>query len=295
MQRSHRIAMGSVLVGIIVLALKALAYHLTGSLALFSDAMESTVNVASALATYLALRYSARPADDNHPYGHNKVEYFAAVLIGALVLLAAVTILIEAIPALLAPQGFAADPKGLAVNAASGVVNAGWCAIIWRQGKASRSPALLADARHLAVDVLTSLGVLAGIILAATTGLAVLDPLLATLVAVGVLWSGWVLLGESVGGLMDVAVPPKELARIRDIISDHAAGAIEAHDLRTRHAGAMTFIDFHLVVPGAMSVTEAHSICDRLEAALRAEIGQSVITIHVEPEEKKKHSGIVVV
>ena len=142
---------------------------------------------------------------------------------------------------------------------------------------------------------MSSLGVLAGVILAALTGIAILDPILAALVAVNVLWSGWRLVKESVGGLMDEAAVPALLARIRELISSHGEGALEAHDVRTRQAGRTTFVDFHLVVPGHMLVMEAHDVCDRIEAALKAEIGrEGVVAIHVEPEHKAKHSGVLV-
>jgi cation diffusion facilitator family transporter len=143
-------------------------------------------------------------------------------------------------------------------------------------------------------DVISSIGVLAGVSLAAITGWAVLDPTLAAIVALNILWSGWGIVKDSIGGLMDEAVPAEILARIREIISVNAEGAIEAHDLRTRHAGRMMFIDFHLVVPGSMTVSAAHDICDRLERAIKAEFPDALISIHVEPDDRAKHAGIVV-
>lgn len=152
----------------------------------------------------------------------------------------------------------------------------------------------MADGRHLLTDVISSVGVLGGVSLAAITGWAALDPALAALVALNIIWSGWGLVKESIGGLMDEAVPQATLARIREIISANAEGAIEAHDLRTRHAGRMMFIDFHLVVPGSMSVNAAHDICDRIEKAVKEEFPDALISIHVEPDDRAKHSGIVV-
>jgi cation diffusion facilitator family transporter len=143
--------------------------------------------------------------------------------------------------------------------------------------------------------VISSVGILIGLVLALVMKWEFLDPALALIVAATILWSGWGVLKESAGGLLDEAVPDATLNAIRRTIADHAAGALEAHDVRTRHAGRVTFIEFHLVVPGQMTVSEAHRICDRLEAALRAEDEDRRITIHVEPEEKAKHSGIVVV
>ena len=294
MARIQTLAAGSIAVGLLVLGLKYAAYRMTGSIALFSDAMESIINVVTAIAALLAVRTSAKPADSNHPYGHHKVEYFAAVLEGVLIVVAALLILRESWFGLLAPKPLDQPWQGLAVNAIAGGINGLWCALLIRHGRRYRSPALIADGRHLLTDVLTSAGVLAGVGLVALTGWAVLDPALAALVALNILWSGWHMLKESVGGLMDEAPPPDMVSRIRELISASAEGAIEAHDLRTRQAGRRIFIDFHLVVPGSMTVARAHEICDRIENAVRSDIGDTLITIHVEPEEKAKHSGIVV-
>jgi cation diffusion facilitator family transporter len=294
MDRVQKLATGSIVIGLVVLALKYIAYHRTGSIALYSDALESIINVVTAIAALMAIRTSAKPADSNHPYGHHKAEYFSTVLESVLIVVAALSILREAYFGFLSPKVLIAPWQGMLINGIASAINAGWCFVLIRQGRKHRSPALLADGRHLLTDVLTSAGVLAGIVLATLTGWAVLDPALAALVALNILWSGWRMLKESVGGLMDEACPPETLTRIRDLISANADGAIEAHDLRTRAAGRRTFIDFHLVVPGEMSVALAHEICDRIEAAVRSDIGDALITIHVEPEEKAKHSGIVV-
>ena len=294
MDKIQKLAIGSIFVGTVVLALKYAAYHLTGSIALYSDALESIINVVTALAAFMAVRMSAAPPDANHPYGHHKVEYFSAVLEGVLIIVAALMILREAYYGFLSPRVLDAPGAGLALNGAAAVINAFWSWILIREGRRLRSPALAADGRHLLTDVVTSFGVLAGLLLVPVTGLHQLDPALAALVALNILWSGWGLMKESIGGLMDEAVPEKVLVQIREIIAGNADGAIEAHDLRTRHAGRMTFIDFHLVVPGSMSVTDAHEICDRLERALKAKVEDAMITIHVEPDEKAKHAGIVV-
>lgn len=294
MKRVQLLAAGSIVVGIVVLALKYLAWHLTGSVALLSDAIESIVNVATAIAALVAIRFAAQPADANHPYGHHKAEYLSAVIEGALIIVAAIAIFHEAWSALRAPRIVDAPWTGLAVNGLATAINAIWCYVLITQGRRRKSPALLADGRHLFTDVVSSAGVFVGVALAALTGYLILDPILAVLVGLNVLWAGWRVMKESVGGLLDEAVPDGDLTRIRAIIADHAEGAIEAHDLRTRHAGRMTFVDFHLVVRGQMTVTEAHDICDRLERAIKAEMQDALISIHVEPDDKAKHSGIVV-
>jgi cation diffusion facilitator family transporter len=294
MDKIQKLALGSILVGAIVFVLKYAAYHLTGSIALYSDALESIINVVTAVAAFLAVWLSAQPADANHPYGHHKVEYFSAVLEGVLIIVAALAILREAYFGFLAPKALDAPALGLAVNGLATVINSVWAWVLIRQGRLRRSPALTADGRHLLTDVVTSVGVLGGLLLVPLTGWHWLDPALASIVALNIIWSGWGLMKESIGGLMDEALPEATLTRVRDVIAVNAEGAIEAHDLRTRHAGRMTFIDFHLVVPGHMSVTDAHDICDRIERALKEEVQDALITIHVEPDNKAKHSGIVV-
>ena len=284
-----KLAAASIAVGLAVFGIKYAAYAMTGSIALYSDALESIINVVTAIVAFLAVRTSLKPADANHPYGHHKAEYFAAVLEGVLIVIAAVVILREAYLAVLNPISLQAPWQGLLVNAVAGVINAAWCWVLIRQGRKHRSPALVADGHHLLTDVVTSAGVIGGLVLALVTGWPLLDPLLAAVVAINILWSGWQMLKESVGGLMDEAVPLGTIEQIRALIAANSSGAIEAHDLRTRHAGQRTFIEFHLVVPGGMSVASAHEICDRIENAVRAELGDAMISIHIEPEHKAKH------
>ena len=286
--------MGTIAVGMVVLALKTAAWLLTGSAALFSDAAETVVNVAASVVALLALRLAAKPADANHPYGHDKAEFFAAVIEGVLIVVAALGIMQHAWQTWSNPAPITAPWQGVVLNAAATVLNFGWAAMMLRRGRALRSPALLADARHLMGDVVTSTGILAGLALALSTGMLWLDPLLAALTALYILGSGSLVIRDSVGGLMDAAPAEPIVTRIRDLVGQHAAGAIEAHDLRTRHAGRLTFLEFHLVVPGTMPVSEAHDICDRIEGALKAEMEGLVITIHVEPEGKAKHHGVPV-
>ena len=292
--RTGTIAAISVAVGAAVLGIKLLAWQLTGSVALFSDALESIVNVAASSAALLAINYGARPADANHPYGHHKAEYFSVVLEGVLIIVAAIVILRAAYEGFLSPRMFEAPVKGLIVSGVASAINGAWCWCLIREGRRRRSPALVADGKHLFTDVVTSVGVVAGLVAAYVTGIAALDPILAAVVALNILWAGWRLIRESLGGLMDEAVPEKTLGEIRQIISANAAGAIEAHDLRTRLAGRATFIDFHLVVAGTMPVSEAHAICDRIEKALKTTVPDAMITIHVEPEDKAEHHGVLV-
>jgi cation diffusion facilitator family transporter len=292
---SLRIALGSFGVSIIVLAIKYTAYWLTGSVALYSDALESIINVATAVAAIIAIRIAGRPPDAQHPYGHHKAEYLSAVVVGTMIIVAALVILREAYLGFLAPKAIDAPFTGLAVSTVATVLNAVWSGVLIRQGRKHRSAALVADGKHLLADVVTSLGVVVGVVLVVFTKIDVLDAAIAALVALHVLWSGWEVIRESTGGLLDEAAPADELERIRELISVNAGDALEAHALRTRQAGKATFIDFHLVVPGTMSVAKAHEICDRIEAALKSVLEGAIVTIHVEPDHKAKHAGILVI
>ena len=294
MSTTVKLAIGSLLIGCAVLGLKALAWWLTGSVALLSDALESTVNLATAFAALVAIQVAARPADQNHPYGHHKAEYFSAVLEGVMIIVAAMFILREAYDGLMAPRALDAPVTGLVINGVATAVNGVWAFVLVRQGQRLKSPALVADGKHLWTDVVTSVGVVVGVLAAVATGWWILDPIMAALVAVNILWSGWKVVSQSLSGLMDEAVPEETLARIREIIASEAGGAVEAHDLRTRLAGSATFVEFHLVVPAEMSVYDAHEICDHVEAAIGRAVPECRVTIHVEPEHKSKHSGIVV-
>jgi cation diffusion facilitator family transporter len=208
---------------------------------------------------------------------------------------AAFSIFHSAFLGLFAPKSLNAPIVGLAINAGASFINGVWAWLLLFCGRRWRSPALVADGRHVLTDVVTSAGVIVGVALVSVTGWLVLDSIVAMLVGVNILWSGFKMVREGAGGLMDEAPPPEMVARIKELIGQHAAGAIEAHDVRTRHAGRMTFIEFHLVVPGDIRVAEAHEICDRIEAALKSDMdGEALVTIHVEPEVQAKLSGVSV-
>ncbi len=292
-----RFAAGSILLALVVLVLKFLAARVSGSAALFSDALEAVVNVAASSLALYALVAGAKPADRQHPYGHAKVELLSAVATGAMILLAAILIFQRALhlifhpmalPPLTGRLGF-----GLCLNALAGCCNAGWAVLLRR--KARLSPALAADAQHLLSDVLTTIGIIVALIAGALLHVPLMDPLIALAIAVQIAVMGSLTVTRSLSGLLDEAPPAAMTARIQDLVRLHATGALEAHDLRIRQAGPAAFLEFHLVVPGGMTVAAAHDICDRIEAALRAEMAGVVITIHVEPEAKAKHDeGILV-
>lgn len=290
-QRVRRLALISIFVALVVVVLKFWAWWITGSVALYSDALESTVNIIAALVAWYAIRVSFMPADDEHHFGHHKAEYLSAVAEGVLIVIAALLILREAVGALLEPQPLLQADMGLAVSILSTIINGVWAWVLINAGRKARSPALVADARHIFSDVVTSIGVVVGLLLALATGWMVLDPLLALIVALNILWQGWKLVNESIQGLMDKAAEPEEHSRIERIILDNAGGSIEIHDLKTRVAGRATFIEFHMVVNAATSVGASHAICDRIEAALKANIPSVRIIIHVEPDHEAKNDG----
>ncbi|OBZ93229.1 cation transporter [Pararhizobium polonicum] len=286
---AQRLAFWGIPLAMAVLGLKMLAWWVTGSVALLSDGLESIVNVVAAIVAFVVIGYAAKPADAGHPFGHYKAEYFSAVIEGVLIVVAALLIVFEAIPAILAPRLPDAPALGLAINLAAGLVNAAWAYTLIRAGRAYRSPALTADGHHILSDVVTSVGVLVGLVLAIVTGYAVLDPLLAVIVACNILYQGWKVIARSVDGLMDRAVSSEEESAIKQAIAANATGSLGVHDLKTREAGSAIFVDFHMVVPAAMPVGDAHDICDRLEDAIREVNPGAKITIHVEPEGEKAH------
>ncbi len=287
-QRVATLAFWSIIVAFGVMGLKFVAWKMTGSVALYSDALESIVNVIAAGAAFWAIRVSHKPADQGHPFGHHKAEYFSAVLEGVLIGIAAVLIIMAVARNWAAPPMLDQPWPGIAVNGVAAVINAVWALTLIRVGGSQKSPALVADGRHIMTDVVTSVGVIAGLAGAIATGWHILDPLLALLVAFNILWEGWKVVTSSVDGLMDRAVDPDETIRIRDIISANSNGALEVHDLKTRIAGRATFIEFHLVVDADMTVSQSHVICDRIEEALTKEIPSVRVVIHVEPDDEAK-------
>lgn len=278
----------SVVAGVVVLGLKLVAWRLTGSVALGSDAMESIVNVTAALTMWAAVRVAGRPPDENHHFGHGKAEYLSAVFEGILVAVAAVEILREAIPRVVHPVPAHALGVGVAVSALASCLNGALGMYLLRRAKPLRSPALHADGVHVLTDVATSAGVTVGVLAARATGWWRLDGLLAALVAVQILWAGWGIVRRSVGALMDETLDPAETKQLVATIEREAraGGASEVHRFRMRHAGARIFCDLHMVVPGAMTVDAAHAVCDRVEREVDREHPHVDVTIHVEPEDR---------
>jgi cation diffusion facilitator family transporter len=278
----------SIAAAIFTLGLKSAAYVVTGSVGLLSDAAESLVNLLAALAAYLSLRYAARPVDRDHTYGHEKIEFFSSALEGVLILVAALTIAWFAIERLRTPQLPEQLGLGLGLSLVASVVNGVVATILLRAGRRHGSIVLEADGQHLMTDVYTSAGVLVGLGIVWATGVRVLDPLVALVVACNILWTAGQLLWRSFNGLMDHALPDDELAKVRAAIEGELGPNMAYHALRTRQAGAHRFVDFHLLVPGAMSVHDAHAVTGRVEAAVQSVLPRLEVTVHVEPIEDRE-------
>jgi cation diffusion facilitator family transporter len=278
----------SVLAALLTLGLKAAAYGLTGSVGLLSDAAESLVNLLAALAALAALAYAARPVDRDHAFGHQKIEFFASALEGGLILAAALAIGWTAAERLAAPR-LRLDTLGwgLGLSLAAALINGGAAWVLLRAGRKHHSIVLEADGQHLLADVWTSGGVLLGLGLAWLTGWAWLDPVLALLVAVNILWTAWGLVKRSFDGLMDRALPDSELAALRGAIEARLGPDMAFHALRTRRAGARRFVDFHLLVPGDYTVRRAHAVGEEVEAAVRELFPGAEVTVHIEPIEER--------
>jgi cation diffusion facilitator family transporter len=271
--------------GIVALGLKVAAYIATDSIALYSDAIESVVNIVASLGVYVALRISARPADDDYPYGYTKVEYFSAVIEGALVIGVAFAILQKAYEGFVEPVKHTAPALGLILSGSATAINGFWAFRLAKIAKEIRSPALTAQSKHIFADVITSIGVFLGFSIAAFTGWWLLDPLVAGAVALNVLWSGALLVWQSIGALLDHAAPEDVEKTISDTVVANSGGLAKITRLRTRVAGMYTFIDLKLTMPGSLSVADSHAIVARMRAAIESEVADARVAIRVEPEE----------
>lgn len=277
-------------VALAVLALKAGAYGLSGSVALLSDAAESLVNVAAALVLMISLRIARTPPDYQHPYGHHKAEYLSSALEGALILVAAVAIVFTAVSRLLSPEPLSAPGLALGVALLATLLNGGGAFWVQRLARQRRSAALAANARHLWTDVWTSVGVIAGVALVALTGMLRLDPLLALLVGLNIVREGWGVLARSFSDLLDARLPETEERRILAVL-DAAPQVLGYHRLRSRRSGTGRFAEVDVFVDPEMSVGAAHELVSALERALQEALPGLVSTVHVEPFEAGVREG----
>lgn len=273
----------SIVTAIVVIGLKLIAWRVTGSVGLLSDALESTVNLVAAIGAFVALRVAAKPPDRSHNFGHTKAEYLSAVFEGVMIVVAAVVIVATAVDRLLHPEELDEVGMGLAISVGATVVNAvvGW--VLIRAGRRHRSLTLEADGRHLMTDVWTTAGVVVGVFLVAVTGWLPLDPLIAIAVAANILVVGGRMVWRSGAGLMDSALPDDLRAAIDAVLARHRADRIDFHDVRTREAGHERFVQLHMLVPGDWSVQRAHDLAETIEDELRAAVDDLTVTLHVEP------------
>lgn len=275
----------SILAAVLTLALKSAAYLLTSSVGLLSDAVESLVNVAASVTAYLSLHYAARPVDESHTYGHEKIEFFSSGLEGVLIVVAAIATAWYAVQRLFAPQPLQPLGPGLAISLLASVLNGLVAVVLLRAGRRYGSIVLEADGRHLLTDVWTSVAVLVGLSLVWLTGKHMLDPLIALIVAVNILWTGFNLIRRSFDGLMDHALPAEEQDAVRAAIERQLGPNMDYHALRTRQAGRRRFVDFHLLVPGQLTVQEAHTLTAAVEDSVRGVLPEMEVSVHIEPIE----------
>lgn len=273
----------SIIAALCTIALKGFAYWYTGSIGLLSDALESCVNLIAALVAFWMLSLAAKPPDDDHPYGHSKAEYFSSGTESALIVIAAISIAVAAVPRLLHPQPIEQIGLGLGLSLAATALNGGVAWILLKAGRQFNSITLRADADHLLTDVWTSVGVVLGILLVQITGWLVLDPLIALVVAANIVWAGFRLLRESGSGLLDQAIPDSEQRLVRTILERYETSGIRFHALRTRMAGARRFISLHVLVPASWTVERGHNLCDRLEVEIAQTLPQTSVITHLEP------------
>jgi cation diffusion facilitator family transporter len=281
----QRYAWLSIATALATIVLKGVAWRLTGSVGLLSDALESFVNLAGALMALAMLSLAATPADEDHAHGHGKAEYFSSAFEGFLILVAAVGIGYAAVGRLLHPQALEDVGIGLVVSVVASVINLATARILLGVGRQHNSITLEADAQHLMTDVWTSVGVILGVGLVWATGWLWLDPVIAILVAMNIVWTGWQLLHRSAAGLMDVSVPEEIRQAIEQVLDRYRGEGLVFHALRTRQAGARAFATIHVLVPGDWSVQKGHDRSERIEADLRAAVPHIHVTTHLEPQE----------
>ena len=280
-----RFAVLSVVAAVVTIVLKTAAYVITGSIGLLSDALESLANLVAAVVALYALWVAARPADEEHTYGHTKAEYFSSGFEGLLIVGAAIGIVVAAVRRFIEPQPIHDPALGLMANALASVVNLAVARVLLRVGKRHESITLEADAQHLMADVWTSLGVIAGVTAAVATGWHRLDPIVAIVVALNVIRSGFRLLARSMHGLLDTSLPEETLGEIKAILDAQSGAGVRYHALRTRQAGARRFISFHILVPGNWTVQRGHDLLERIEERIREVVPNSVVDTHLEPIE----------
>lgn len=280
----------TVAISFIVFALKYIAYLKSNSMAIYSDAMESIINIVVSIIALIAIHISLIPADKNHPFGHNKAEYFSATIEGILIIITSFAILNKIYIDITSKHEPFILNQSLFYVIAAAAIQAGWGSVILHKAKKHNSIALRADSLHLLSDSGMASGIAIGLIISYYTKLYFIDYAIAILISLNIGWHGYNMVRKAVGGLMDRGVDIATYKNIKEIIANSGLGALEAHDVKTRVAGYVIFIEFHLVVDENMSVKEAHNICNNIERALKEAYGNARINIHIEPPEEAKHN-----
>jgi cation diffusion facilitator family transporter len=280
-----RYAYLSIAAALSTILLKGVAWWLTGSVGLLSDALESFVNLAGALMALAMLSLAERPADDTHAHGHGKAEYFSSAFEGFLILVAAASIGYAAADRLFHPQALESVGIGLVVSVAASLINLATARILMKVGRQHNSITLEADAHHLLTDVWTSAGVILGVGLVWLTGWLWLDPVIALLVAANIVWTGWQLLHRSASGLMDESIPEEQIKAVEAVLEDYRRQGLDFHALRTRQAGMRAFVTLHVLVPGAWTVQQGHDWLERIETDIIHAVPRAHVTTHLEPKE----------
>lgn len=287
-KRLERLVWLSIAAAVATISLKTVAWLATGSVGLLSDAAESVVNLAAATFALIVVRWAARPADEEHAYGHEKADYLAAGVEGSLILVAAGTIAYAAIGRLVDPQPLDNVGVGVAASVLASGINFAVARLLGRVGRDERSIVLEADSRHLMTDVWTSVGVVAGVVAVAMTGIDRLDPIIALVVAANIVATAVSLVRRFVGGLMDRALSEAERADVERVLAEFSGEEVRFHALRTRRAGRRAFVSLHVLVPGAWSVQRGHDLAERVEARLREVLDHTTVFTHLEPVEDPK-------
>lgn len=276
----------SIAAAVVTIGLKFFAYLYTGSMGLLSDALESCVNLVAAVVALIMIHISEKPADEGHEFGHTKAEYFSSAIEGSLILVAAFSIIWSAVPRLIAPQPIENVGLGLLISTSASLVNLGVSLVLISNGKKRKSLLLEADGKHLMTDVWTSAGVIAGVLIVKLTGFLILDPVIAVLVALNIIWTGFILLKRSANGLMDASITEEELKKVKQYLDGLKTDTIEYHSLMTRQAGQRKFISLHLLVPGEWSVQQGHDFAEKIEETIEDMFSEPVtVSSHIEPIE----------
>ncbi len=275
----------SISTAVITVALKAIAYYLTGSVGLLSDAIESLVNLLAAIVALVALSIAARPPDNQHAYGHGKAEYFASIAEGLFIFVASGSIAYTAISRILHPVPLDLSIVGIGVSVLASLLNFVVALVLFRAGKRFRSITLTSDAHHLMTDVWTSVAVVCGIGVVMLTGIQILDPIIALIVSINIVFSAVSIIKESALGFMDTSISNTDIAEIESVLKTFCTKGVSYHGLRTRQAGARRFVTLHVLVPGSWSVKRGHDLLEKMEQTLRNHFDKMTITTHLEPSE----------